>query len=149
MEQHDGEISALQAEQSRQLRVEESIEQKIGTEAELASHRGSEVEKVRKALREVRALAEGRQKKAESTDVQLWRVGLREAEVWALRRATVGENRSEAGNLSDALREVREMAEGAQRKAASMEDEILALRGAHAGWNCAIVPDFPKVFEDF
>jgi chaperonin cofactor prefoldin len=29
MQQHEGEISALQAEQSRQLRVQESIEQRI------------------------------------------------------------------------------------------------------------------------
>jgi hypothetical protein len=41
------------------------------------------------------------------------------------------------------------MAERAQRKAESTETEILALRGAHAGWNSAIVPDFPKLFEDF
>jgi hypothetical protein len=58
--------------------------------------------------------------KAESTEAQLGRVGRLEAEVLALRTATVGENGSEAGNLSDGLREVREIAEGAQRKAASM-----------------------------
>jgi hypothetical protein len=81
--------------------------------------------------------------------VQLGLVVLLEAEAWDLRTASVGENGNEAGNLSDALREVREMAEGARRKAASMEDEILALRGAHAGWSSAIVPGFPKFFEDF
>jgi hypothetical protein len=41
------------------------------------------------------------------------------------------------------------MAEGAQRTAKSTADGIWALRGAHAGWNSAIVPDFPKLFEDF
>jgi DNA mismatch repair ATPase MutS len=85
MQQHDGGIRALQADLSRQLRVEESIEQRIGTEAELASHRANEVEKVRNGLREVRELAEGAQRKAESTEVQLGRVGRLEAEVSALR----------------------------------------------------------------
>jgi hypothetical protein len=32
---------------------------------------------------------------------------------------------------------------------ARLEAEVLALRGPHAGWNSAIVPDFPKLFEDF
>jgi hypothetical protein len=41
------------------------------------------------------------------------------------------------------------MAEGAQRKAESTEAEILVLRGVHAGWSSAIVPDFPKLFDDF
>jgi hypothetical protein len=154
MEQHEGEISALQVEQSRQLRVQESIEQRIGTEAELASHRANEVESVRTALGEVRELAEGAQRKADSTEVQLGRVGRLEAEVLALRTVTVGENGSEAGNLSDPLREVREMAERAQRTAASMATEISALRivcvpPPPPGWNSAIVRDFPKLFEDF
>jgi hypothetical protein len=71
MQQHEGEISAVQGEQSLQLRVQESIEQRIGTEAELASHRANQVGKVRKPLGEVRELAEGAQRKAESTEDEI------------------------------------------------------------------------------
>jgi hypothetical protein len=84
-------------------------------------------------VREARQLAEEAQKNAAPAEAQLGRVGRLEAEVLSLKTATVGENRGEAGNLCDALREAA----------------ILALRGARAGWNSAIVPDFPKLFEDF
>jgi hypothetical protein len=41
------------------------------------------------------------------------------------------------------------LAEGVQRKAESTEADILRLIAAHAGWNSAIVADFPELFEDF
>jgi hypothetical protein len=60
-----------------------------------------------------------------------------EAEVSALRTATVGEIRSDVGNLRNALKEVRELAEGAQKKAEStksqLEAEVSALRTAAVG----------------
>jgi hypothetical protein len=90
----------------------------------------SEVETQHNALREVRELAEGAQTKAASTEVHLGRVGRLEAEVWALKTRPVDEIRSEVDHLRMALREVRELAEP-------------------VGWNSAILPDFPKLFERF
>jgi hypothetical protein len=87
----------------------------------------SEVETHRNALKEVRNLAEGAQTKSESAEAQLGRVGRLEAEVLALRTATVGEIRSEIGNPRMRLRELTNP----------------------EGWNSAIVPDFPKLFEAF
>jgi hypothetical protein len=75
-------------------------------------------------------VAEGAQKKAESTEAQLGRVGRLEAEVSALRTSTVDEIQSEINNLRTALRKVRELTNP-------------------EGWNSAIVPDFPTLFEDF
>jgi hypothetical protein len=132
MQQRGREIGGLQVELSGQLRVQELFEQRIQTEAESATRRAnkvernvaevrSEVENVRETLREVRELAEGAQTKAASTEARL------EAEVSALRTSTVGEIRSEIGNLRIALRELTNP----------------------SGWNSAVVPDFPKLFEDF
>jgi hypothetical protein len=76
----------------------------------------------------------------------------------------IGEVRSKVENLCNALSEVRELAEGAQKKAESteahlervsrLEAEVSALRIRvsvlpPSGWDSAIVPDFPKLFEDF
>jgi hypothetical protein len=79
------------------------------------------------------------------------------------------EVRSEVEVLRNALKEVKELAEGVQKKATSteaqLEAEVSTLRTAPvlpapapsaeppavlpSGWNFATVPDFPKVFEDF
>jgi hypothetical protein len=92
----------------------------------------------------------------------------------AIRRAnelgkSVAEVRSDVETLRNALREVRDLAEGAQTKAAStavqlervarLEAEVSALRATPVvpapaeppllRWNSAIVPDFPDLFEDF
>jgi hypothetical protein len=100
-------------------RVQESLEQRIRTEAESASRRADEVEQ------------------------------------------RVGEVRSKVETVREALREVREVAEGAQKKAASTEAPSIvrfasvatcpasAVALPPSGWNSAIVPDFPKLFEDF
>jgi hypothetical protein len=85
----------------------------------------SEVETQGNGLREVRALAEGAQTKADSTEALLGRMGPLEAEGSSLRTAPV----------VPALQE--------------LEAHLLILRAAHAGWNSAIIPDFPKLFEDF
>jgi hypothetical protein len=76
----------------------------------------------------------------------------------------ITEVRGDVATLREALREVRDLAEGAQTKAEStaarLEAEASALRTAPAvpafavppppsGWNSAIVCDFPKLFEDF
>jgi hypothetical protein len=84
----------------------------------------------------------------------------------------VAEVRSEVETLRNVLREVRELAEGAQKKTASTEAwleaevsarrttpampglaqlgaELLAVSGMHPGWRSVIVPDFPKLFKDF
>jgi hypothetical protein len=131
MRQHDHEIVALQAELSRQLRVQESLEQSIRTEVESATLRAndvekrvaeveSEVENLRKALREVRERAEGAQTKAASTEAQF------EAGVLALRTALV----------------VPAVVPMASAPASAAPPPPL-------GWNSEIVPDFPTLFEDF
>jgi chromosome segregation ATPase len=82
--------------------MQELFEQRSQTEAESASHRANDVEKsvaedrsevetLRNAFREVRELAEGAQKKAESTEARLGRVTPLEAKVSVLRPATVVE----------------------------------------------------------
>jgi hypothetical protein len=119
------EIASLRREVSR---VQESLKERIRIEVE--KHVGevrSEVYNLRNALREVRELAEGAQMKAESTEAHLGRVARLEAEVSALRTAAVDEIRSELEKLRIALRELTNP----------------------SGWDSAIVPDFPKLFEDF
>jgi hypothetical protein len=138
MHQHDLEIAALQTDLSGvQESFREVREVSALVTASAFSHSSVPTQKSATSM------------KAKSMEAQLERVGRLEAEVSALRTATVGENRSDADNLSDALRKVREMAEGVQRKAESTEAEILPLVAARAGWNSAIVPDFPRLFEDF
>jgi predicted RNase H-like nuclease (RuvC/YqgF family) len=194
MQQRDEEIGALQTELSQQLRVQESLEQRIRTEAESANRRANEVDKhvaevrsdvepLRTALMKVTAFAEGTQKKSESTAAHLGRVMQLEAAVSTLRTATVDGIRSEVEPLRTALMKVTALAEGTQKKAEStaahlgrvvqLETEVSTLRTAivdgirseveplrtpltevrelaePSGWNPAIVRDFPKLFEDF
>jgi hypothetical protein len=130
MQQHDREISALQAEVSRQLRVQESLEHTIRTESESASRQANEVDILRNALREVRELAEGAQTKAASTEARL------EAEVSPLKTAAVVPS-----NERPAIVPV------ASAPAATCP----ASPGPPPPSRCnsAISPDFPKHFEDF
>jgi hypothetical protein len=92
---------------------------------------------------------------------------------------SVAEVRSEVANVSKAFREVRELAEGTQKKAESTEEQLAWVRLAVAlstretasiedirrevddlrkalresaeatGWNSVIVRDFPTLFDDF
>jgi hypothetical protein len=117
MQQHDHEIASLQCELLRRSQAQESATEAIlgrvsRLEAdhvvvgslltemtrlkELESVLSGEVEKVRNevkknrdALRGVRALAEGAQKKAESTEGQLGRVGRLEVEILSLKSGPV------------------------------------------------------------
>jgi hypothetical protein len=112
-----------------------------------------------------RAVAEVAQKRAEA---HLGRVSRLEAELSALRIACEAELAShranQVENIRNALGEVRELAERVQTKAKStevqlgrvahLEAEVSSLRIAcvpppPSGWNSAIVPYFPKLFEDF
>jgi archaellum component FlaC len=113
------EIASLRRELGR---VQHSSEERIRTEAESASRRANEVEK------------------------------------------HVGEVRSKVETLRNALSEVKILAEGAKQKAESMEAQlgrVARLEGevsalstrfsvlAPSRWNSAIVPDFPKLFDEF
>jgi hypothetical protein len=101
--------------------MQSSFEQRFRTEAESAIRRAREVEQHFSEVRnEVEALRNALRAVKASTEV----------EVAALRTATAGEIRREAVHLRFDLREVRELAEP-------------------IGWHSAIVPDFPKLFEDF
>jgi hypothetical protein len=118
--------------------VQESLGERIRTEAESTSRRANEVEKhvgevqsevgsLRNALREVKGVAEGAQKKAESTEAHL------EAEVSAMRTAPV----------------VPSPAPSTATPPAQTSTASSAGAPSPSGWNSAIVPDFPKLFEDF
>jgi hypothetical protein len=148
IQQHDREIGALEAELSQQLRIHESFEERIRTEAESASRRAkaveqqvaevrSEVAKLCNALTEVRKLAEGAQTKAASTEARF------EAEVSALRVAPV----------LPASAPLARPATVVPMAPASTRTPLPHL-SAHksivpSGWDSAIVADFPKLFEDF
>jgi hypothetical protein len=141
IQQHDCEIGALQAELSGQLRLHESFEKRIRTEAESASRRAneveqsvaevrSEVENLREALREARGFAEGVQKPARSTEAHL--------------RADFSSQRSGPVVAAPAsTRTTLPPLSGQKSKAAR------AVPPPPSGWDSAIVTDFPKLFEDF
>jgi hypothetical protein len=141
----------------------------------------SEVETHRNALREVRQLAEGAQKKAASTEAQLGRLGRLEAQLLPLRTAPVmpalappteiqavvpiastpgsaappqqstqGSSSKQVSSLSSPSTAVPPQ----KQKSASARTapkSTAASNGAPApsGWSSAIVPDFPKLLEDF
>jgi hypothetical protein len=105
-----------------------------------------EVEKVRQQLGEAKESADN------ATDISLaTRAVAEEAQ------KNVGEVRSEVETHRNAFMEVRALAEGAQTKAASTEAQLGIVVSAlivvsvlpPSGWSSAIVPDFPKLFEDF
>jgi hypothetical protein len=141
MRAHDDGIGALQAELLRQIQVQESLEQRIRTEAESASHRTNEIEKhvaeveseveaLREALREVKEMAEGAQEKAALAEAQLARMGRLEAKV-------SGEKTTPFVPGPDS------------RDPAPTTFSASAVFPPPSGWTSAIVSDFPKLFEDF
>jgi hypothetical protein len=99
-------------------------------------------------------------------EAQFGRVARLEAEVSALITASVDEIPTKVENLRHRFTEARKFAAGAHTKAASteaaqfgrvarLEAEMSSLRTASvippppSGWNSALVPDFPKLFEHF
>jgi hypothetical protein len=133
------------------IQLQESLEKTIRTEAESASRRANEVEKqvaevrrdvgnLRNALREVRELAEGAHKKAESTEAHLGRVARLEAEVSALITAPV---------VPAPAPPITPPSVVPIASAPAAASPASAVAPPPSGWNSAIVPDFPKLFEDF
>jgi hypothetical protein len=137
MRQHDRELEVLHADL---LRVQESFDRRIRMEARSASRRANDVEQhvgevqkdvetLDKALKEVRELAEAAQKKAASTEAQL------RAEVSALRTGAVVPAPASPTVLPNA--------------STPMPTSPTSAVFIPSGWNSAIVPDFPELFEDF
>jgi hypothetical protein len=130
--------------------LHESFDKTIRTKAESAIRQANEVEKqvaevrshvdnLGNALRGVRELAEGAQKKAESTEAHLGRLARLEAEVSALRTAPV------VPALAPPITPPAVVPISSAPASTSPASAVFI----PSRWNSTIVPDFPKLFEDF